>query len=344
MPGVTRRNKPLKAKTTLADAEDLSIVNPAAGDLLIYDAVDGLWENGKGLVGSYTLSGSLSLDDLTVANDLTIANDLTVAGQLSAAVAQVTSLAASAASLGGLTVSGNAALGGTLAIAGLLTGAGFSFSGAGAVAGALVVGGSLDADTLAANTADIAGALQAGTVQAGGVYAALGSFTNASVSGAVAAGQLGAAGNVEAGGSLIGDELLLANAAVRSYYDFGADSAFLEVQREAGQFALGGTQTGGAPALLATFDPDGASTLFHDGTAMLRTVLNGAEFWDGSAWQSIGGGLPPGSANYYPYTWNAPLAQWEPRTPQVWFNLDEDLDFMLDDDDNVILDEPPAYA
>jgi hypothetical protein len=169
MSGANRRGKRLKQGTALSDITEFSSVNPADGDLLIYDSVDGQYENSKALTGSYTLSGDLNLTDLVVTDDLTVQDALTVQGTATLSGALGVTGAATfnntVAVAGTLTVTGAAILNDDLTVAGALTGAGFSFSGSGTVVGTLGVTG---ATTLTSATLSgaltVAGATQLDTL------------------------------------------------------------------------------------------------------------------------------------------------------------------------------------
>tara|TARA_R100000501_G_C2626956_1_gene120778 strand:+ start:952 stop:3573 length:2622 start_codon:yes stop_codon:yes gene_type:complete len=147
MAGFTRRNKPLKGSVGAGELSDFAISNPAAGDLLIYDAVDGKWENGKTLSGSYTIGGTLTAGTLSVDNNATIGGNITLTGALDATgnietggtliVQGATTLQST------LAVTGATTLSSTLGVTGTLTGSAFSFSGNGTVAGTLGVTGNV---------------------------------------------------------------------------------------------------------------------------------------------------------------------------------------------------------
>lgn len=372
MPGVIRRNKPLKAKTSLADVTDFTVTNPATGDLLIYDAVDGLWENGKALTGNYTLDGQLSLTDLAIANDLTIGNDLTVSGVITGNLT-ATTIAATAATIATLTVTGNSSLGGTLSLAGALTGAGFSFSGSGTVAGDLAVTGavtfgSLILDDINVDDINATGSIVlSGTGYFGGAVQIGGDL---SVSGAMGAASVSASGNIDAAGSLIGNELSLYDGAFTAgNWSDGGDPAVEEFRLVSTRYSIPVVLYGEQlitpavpdvdPAVTATvemarFDPDGRVVLHYNGTDTFRTAADSIEFWNGASWVAAAEAIlalddvpdvnAPSPTNYQALAWNATAAQWQNRTMTVWFLLDDDLAFMLDDSDNVIQDEAPADA
>jgi hypothetical protein len=157
MPGAVRRNKPLKAKSSLDDLTDFVVTNPADGDLLVYDAADGDWENGRTLTGDYGISGTLTLGVLSTSSSATIGGSLTVSTDLAVAGdATITDdLVADEATFRTITTTGAAVLGSTASIAGLLTGAGFSFSGNGTIAGTLAVTGTLTAGSLVFDSATV---------------------------------------------------------------------------------------------------------------------------------------------------------------------------------------------
>jgi hypothetical protein len=207
MPGAVRRNKPLKAKTDIADVNDFSIVNPADGDLLVFDSTDGAWENGKALTGDYTVTGSWTAGSFVTAGALSagsaaITTDLNVGGD----VVITDDLVADEATFRTITTSGAAVLGTTASIAGALTGAGFSFSGSGTIAGTLgVTGASALADITGADL-DLTGDMTAVNLGLSGVLTATSNISsggNVSATGALSAATLSATGNVTIGGTFL---------------------------------------------------------------------------------------------------------------------------------------------
>lgn len=144
MPGTTRRSKPLKGSTLLADVSGVTITNAADDDLLAYDLATSVWVNTKSLTGDYTITGTLTVNNitlgaaLTVGTDLTVTNDLSVGGD--ASVTQTLTVAG-ASTLASATITGAATVGSTLGVTGTLTGSAFSFSGNGTITGTLGVTG-----------------------------------------------------------------------------------------------------------------------------------------------------------------------------------------------------------
>ncbi len=102
---------------------------------------------------------------------------------------------------------------------------------------------------------------------------------------------------------------------------------------------------------LATFTPGGAVTLAYNGVDTFRTALNSIQFWNGTAWETVSAGVDalddltdvvaPAPQNFYDLRWVDANSRWEAKAPSVWFALDDDLAFMLDEDNNIIQDEPP---
>lgn len=363
MPGVARRSKPLKARTTLAEVTDFNVANPADGDLLVYDGDAGLWTNLKALTGNYSIDGALTAGQATITGALAVGGNQTIAGTLGVTggvslaagltVAGASSLAAAALS-GALTVAGSTTL------AGALTGAGFSFSGSGTIAGDLTVVGTLNAGTLVLDDITVdditatGNIILAGTGYFGGNVEMAG---NLLVSGNVGGAYIGSTGNIGAAGDLeiAGTALLGAFLEITALVDqdtLVAESV-IYANRYSAPLILRGERldTPGdddnppvtTTVDMATLDPDGRVVLHYQGTDTFRTASNAIEFWDGSAWVAVAS-LPTTTSNYYGVAWNATAAAYQARVPTVWFALDEDLAFMLDDDNNVIQDEPPADA
>lgn len=134
MPGPNRRSKRLKQTTDLQDISQFSSVNPADGDLLIYDATAGIYENGKGLTGAYAFTGDqLITGSLSVTNDITISDALIVSGNANVSgdlsLIGAASLNSSLTVGTTLTVTGAATLSDNLTVAGATQVSGFSASG-----------------------------------------------------------------------------------------------------------------------------------------------------------------------------------------------------------------------
>jgi hypothetical protein len=148
MPGPNRRSRRLKQGASIDEIGGFLSVNPSDGDILVYDSVDGRYENSHDLTGAYTLAGSLLATDITVTNDLIIQDALTVQGttslgaDLSVTGAGIFNTSVTVATTLGVT--GATTLSDTLNVAGLLTGAGFLFSGSGTVQGSLTVQGAIN--------------------------------------------------------------------------------------------------------------------------------------------------------------------------------------------------------
>lgn len=202
----TRRSKPLRAATTLADLDGVTLSSLLDGDLLVYDSTTGDFVNSKALTGAYSIDGSLSLTSLTATGALTAASlalsgSATITGDLT-----VDDITADVLTAGSLNVSGAVSLD-SLTLAGSLTGVGFSFSGSGTIAGTLAVTGDATfADDVAitdalsvGGNATVTGHVLAtgGFITPAGVIGASGSF-----SGSLAAGTLAIADTASIGTSL----------------------------------------------------------------------------------------------------------------------------------------------
>jgi len=191
--GVSRRPKPLKAKTTLADVIGVDLSGVGEGDTLIYNAAQGEFQASSDFTGpDYTFSGGIT------AADATITGALDVGGLLSAGSINASGNITSAAAVTGLTgtfgtlsVTGNASVAGTLTITGTLSFAGFSISGSGTIAGNLTVGGTLAVTGAVtfASTLNVTGATTAGSLIVTGSAAVGG---NLSVVGGIGASSVGA--------------------------------------------------------------------------------------------------------------------------------------------------------
>jgi hypothetical protein len=206
MPGAGRRPKLLKAVDTLAAILGTGLVNPAEGDLLLYDATDERFENRKTLTGDYTVVGTLTAtavvaDDLTLSNDLVVGGDAGITGL---ATVGTTLVVTGATTLNDtLEVAGAATLSSTLALAGTLSGAGFSFT-SGSIT-TLTVSGVLTAGTLSPATLAVSGNTTiGGSLQVTGAASFVDDVTmNANLSaGAIAGTSLSTGGNISSAGSL----------------------------------------------------------------------------------------------------------------------------------------------
>ncbi len=288
MPGATRRSKPLKAKTVLADVTDFSVSNPADGDLLVFSSSSSLWQNSKTLTGDYTLAGLLALTTLTASglvafsDDLTVAQDLTVDG---AAILQGTADITGAAILSStLAVAGAVTLSDALTVTGTLTGAGFSFSADGTMAGTLGVTGVLSAAVFTAETVTTTGAVVVGdSLSVAGVTVLSDDLSvDGNISaGAIASTSLSTTGDFAANDILATGTLIFGGfvAGVLMSHD-GTDST-THNQTTSGEQKFTGIQTDGSTThTLLTLDPDADAELYHNNVAVAKTnyLANGGFF------------------------------------------------------------------
>lgn len=176
MPGPNRRARRLKQATSLDELTGFSLVNPNAGDLLVYDAVDGQFENSKTLTGDYTVAGTLTAEDLVVNDDLTVNDALVVSGTTTLdtlTVQSQTALNDAVTISSTLAVTGAVTLSDTLSVAGALTGSSLSFSGDSAFGGNLTVAGTLSTANLSiTGSLSLAGDVSAGNATFSGNLAA----------------------------------------------------------------------------------------------------------------------------------------------------------------------------
>lgn len=137
MPGATRRAKPLKGTTGLAELSDFSISGASNGDLLVYNSGTEKWENTKTLTGDYSVQGLLTATDIQVNDDLTVTDDLAVGGLVTIgetlSVTGATTLAGLSATTGAF--SGAVTMDSTLSVAGTLSGSDLSLSGDATITG-----------------------------------------------------------------------------------------------------------------------------------------------------------------------------------------------------------------
>lgn len=200
------RAKALKARQSLDDLTGLTIVNPVAGDLLVYNGVD--WVNTQTLSGAYTFQDTITALDADFSGAVSAAS-LDVAGTISANAASITGgLSAGSASLASATISGNASVGGDLTVAGTLDVAGFSVSGTTTFTGAVAMSSTLSvaddvtlgADLTVAGLSTLNSLVVTGNAIIGGNETI---FGNLSVSGEIAGAGLSIAGNAGIGGQLV---------------------------------------------------------------------------------------------------------------------------------------------
>jgi hypothetical protein len=207
MPGVTRRPKPLKAKSPIGDITGITITSPQVlGDLLVADAANE-FRNTQVLTGTYTINAAtiaaLTATEGTVTNDLSVGNNASITGTLTVGGTAIVTGAATLDST--LVVAGAATLSDTLAVAGTLTGAGFSFSGSGTITQNLTVTGTATIGTLVLSDASFTGNVNiAGYLQVAGATILNDDLTvNANISGGAVGGTtLSSSGAISGSGSL----------------------------------------------------------------------------------------------------------------------------------------------
>lgn len=285
MAGPTRRSKPLKAKTLLADLTDFLIANPADGDLLIFNSATSLWQNTKTLTGNYTISGDLSLATLSASGLVALADSLTVAVALTvtgASSLQDTLAVGGAATLSStLSVTDAVTLSDALSVTGTLSGAGFAFSGDGTVTGTLGVTGILTAGVVNPASMTVSGALAIGTtLSVAGISVFEDDVTiNANLSaGAIAATSLSTSGNFSADNLIAGGSLTFGVTGVLSH---DAINVTLANSITSGHQLFTGIQSDGSTvSTMLRLDPDDIAELFHlnVGTAKTATAATGGFF------------------------------------------------------------------
>jgi hypothetical protein len=208
MPGVARRDKPLKASGAFSDLDGVTLSGLTSGDILVHDGSD--FVNTKALVGTYTLTGTLTATDLTTTDDVTVGDDLIVTGL--ATIGETLSVTGNATLQGAATVgttlgvTGAATLSSTLSVAGLLSGAGFSFSGNGTIAGTLGVTGASTLGALSATTLSTSGLATLASLSVTGTTTLNDQLTvNAALTaGAISGSSVGSSGDVTVGATLEG--------------------------------------------------------------------------------------------------------------------------------------------
>lgn len=283
MPGFTRRSKPLKATTDLANLTGLVISNPANGDLLIYNSADAEWQNGKTLTGDYSVVGSLTAQTLTATTGITTAAlDVTANATIGGNLTVTGTLTSGNLAIVDLTVSGNSTFAGTVAISGLLTGAGFSFSGAGTVAGALTLGSTLSvtgaatfSSTLSAGVTTLAALTVTGNTLIGGNTNVIGNVTAANV----AAGTLSASGTISGGSTLTLNSAVYTNNDI-TFFDDGTaiqiyNGALAVLTLDAASITEGAgvpTTAAGRGSLWLRNDGPDNGTLYYYGPSGWRAV------------------------------------------------------------------------
>jgi hypothetical protein len=214
MPGANRRSRRLKQGNLLSEITDFSVVNPAVGDLLVYDDVDGQWENTKALTGNYSIAGTITADDLIIGGDQTLNGALTVTGNTtlggSLTVNGAANLNANATVTGTLGVTGAATLSSTLSVAGTLSGAGLSFTGNGSF-GTLTVTGASTLAAVTGTTGTFTGAITASTLNLTSLLtvASLDVTGDAAVGGALSATSIATTGSIQSGADLVAPGALI---------------------------------------------------------------------------------------------------------------------------------------
>jgi hypothetical protein len=276
MPGATRRNKPLKGSVPISDLDEFILSNETDGDILIWDAVDNRFENGKALTGDYTITGSLTVNDIVLNNDLTLTNDITIGNNLtvSGATALNTLTTSGSATLASLAVTGTSVLTGNTTVAGTLSGAGFSFSGAGTITGTLgVTGNASFVNATATGTLGVTGVSTLGSMITTGITlnGDLTGTGHISTSLGVAGNTVAASGLLSGGSGRITGTLTMGVGATES--QIIPSVAGLEIQGDVlgGVFDVNMTNAAGSETDIITGDPDGEFQI-HIGANLLGDI------------------------------------------------------------------------
>lgn len=277
MPGVARRDKPLKATGLFSDLDGVTLSSVSAYDLLSF--IGGEWVNTKSLTGDYEITGSLTVNDIILSAELSVGTDLNVTGDVGATNAAFSGTldVDGASTLQAITVAGAAILQDSLTVAGTLSGVGFSFSGDATIGGDLAVTGETTLSAvLTGTTAMFSGAIAAaGLVSTGPSIFDDDLTVNANISaGAIGGTSLSTGGDISLSGSL--------NGATWSILNSSGDIT-LELTRDDGTLTLLGKSNPGSgqeDRTLAVFDPDGPSELYHAGALQLATDSFGIAIYD----------------------------------------------------------------
>lgn len=279
MPGANRRLRRLKQGTELSSITGFSSVNPVEGDILIYDATDGVYENGRALTGDYSIGGQLTAIDGLFTNDVVINDALLVggnagvSGDLSVIGASALNGPLSASST--LAVTGATVLGSTLDVTGALSGSSISLTGNATVAGTLNVTGAISAGSLNLVDLVLSGGLTAVTVDAThGTFTGILSAVDVSAAANLSGGALGVSGTGSFGGAVdVSGTLALRGLGILSHdlTDFTIENV-----AAAGNLALSVTGADLVTDAAIVAYADAGVALYFNGTEALRTTINGA--------------------------------------------------------------------
>ncbi len=216
MPGVTRRNKPLRGNVGIGQFEDFNISNPTQSDLIAYNETNGLWENTKALTGDFNITGSLTVNSIVLSEGITLGSDISATGDLDIGgngEFDGTLIVGGAATLQStLGVTGAATFSDAVTVAGLLTGsAGLSVNGNSTLTGDLTVSGTITGSVNLAGQDLTLNSLTAAAIEStGGIIAASGvSAASFSASGGIAAADAAFSGQAAAGSFLLDGGALL---------------------------------------------------------------------------------------------------------------------------------------